>query len=125
MNAVLNHFGMILAWRLNSAMRSARSTPLSRSGQLHQLPLMTSQTPEKEKAMTTPRRLPVQARPDQSKRVMAVTIGLLAGIIAALMAYMLCLHLGGTPLVGLGYSGGSFIALTSLIVTLEKELGLL
>ncbi|WP_329351865.1 hypothetical protein OG226_41235 [Streptomyces sp. NBC_01261] len=75
--------------------------------------------------MTTPRRLPVQARPDQSKRVMAVTIGLLAGIIAALMAYMLCLHLGGTPLVGLGYSGGSFIALTSLIVTLEKELGLL
>lgn len=75
--------------------------------------------------MPTPRGIAAQARPDQTKRVMAIAIGLLSGIIAAQMAYMLCRHLGGTPLVGLGYSGGSFIALTSLIVTLEKELGLL
>ncbi|WP_143661163.1 hypothetical protein [Streptomyces sp. M41(2017)] len=62
---------------------------------------------------------------DQTKKVMAVIIALLCGVVAALLAYVLCQHLGGTPLVGLGYSGGSFIALTTLIVMLEKELGLL
>ncbi|MFJ3575888.1 hypothetical protein [Streptomyces rubiginosohelvolus] len=56
---------------------------------------------------------------------MAIIIGLLCGVVAALVAHVLCQHLGGAPLVGLGYSGGSFVALTTLIVMLEKELGLL
>lgn len=75
--------------------------------------------------MATPTPQVTPAPLDQTKKVMAIIIGLLCGVVAALVAYVLCRHLGGTPLVGLGYSGGSFIAVTTLIVMLQKELGLL
>jgi hypothetical protein len=75
--------------------------------------------------MATPTPHITPAPHDQTKKVMAIIIGLLCGVVAALVAHVLCQHLGGAPLVGLGYSGGSFVALTTLIVMLEKELGLL
>ncbi|GAA2699472.1 hypothetical protein GCM10010095_71090 [Streptomyces anthocyanicus] len=70
---------------------------------------------------STTARLPL----DQTQRVMAIIIGLLSGIIAALMAFVLSRHLGGVPLVGMGYSGGSFIAASTLVIMIEKELGFL
>jgi hypothetical protein len=56
---------------------------------------------------------------------MAVMIGILCGTVAALASYILSRFLGGAPLIALGFSGTSFMAVTTLVVMIEKELGVL
>ncbi|MFI8174032.1 hypothetical protein ACIF6H_12100 [Streptomyces microflavus] len=75
--------------------------------------------------MTTPQpdRPPVE--PDRIKKGMAITISILCGTVAALVSYTLSRLLDGTPLIGLGFSGTSFMAITTLVVMVEKELDLL
>ncbi|MGW1768271.1 hypothetical protein ACWCQL_30035 [Streptomyces sp. NPDC002073] len=63
--------------------------------------------------------------PDQTKKIMAIIIALLCGTTAALTAYLLSRHLGATPLEGLGYSGISFLTVTTLVKTIEEHIGLL
>ncbi|MEV6582952.1 hypothetical protein AB0M92_32870 [Streptomyces sp. NPDC051582] len=68
---------------------------------------------------------PPATGPTKTEKVMAIIIAILSGIVAALVAYMLTRHLGGTPLMGVGFSGGSFTATLGIVGTIEKELGVL
>lgn len=68
---------------------------------------------------------PPATGPTKTEKVMAIIIAILSGITAAFVAYMLTRHLGGTPLMGVGFSGGSFTAALGIVGTIEKELGVL
>ncbi|MFJ7159202.1 hypothetical protein ACIQUQ_30230 [Streptomyces sp. NPDC101118] len=63
--------------------------------------------------------------PTTTEKVMAIIIAILCGVVAALVAYMLIRHLGGTALVGVGCSGGSFATTMGIVAYIEKELGVL
>ncbi|MFB7031317.1 MULTISPECIES: hypothetical protein [unclassified Streptomyces] len=63
--------------------------------------------------------------PTKTEKVMAIVIAVLSGVIAALVAYMITRHLGGTPLVGVGCSGVSFGAALGIVKSIEEKLGLL
>ncbi|KPI20892.1 hypothetical protein OV450_7732 [Actinobacteria bacterium OV450] len=69
--------------------------------------------------------IPPATGPTKTEKVMAIIIAILSAIIAAFVAYMLTRHLGGTPLAGVGFSGGSFTATLAIVVGIEKELDLL
>ncbi|WP_078888032.1 hypothetical protein [Streptomyces sp. NRRL S-118] len=68
---------------------------------------------------------PAPGPPDQTKKVMAIIIAVLCGTVAGLIAYLLGRHLGATPLEGLGCSGISFLAVTSLVKAIEEKVGVL
>jgi hypothetical protein len=75
--------------------------------------------------MTATPPAPSPAGPDRTQKGMAVMIGILCGTVAALASYILSRFLGGAPLIALGFSGTSFMAVTTLVVMIEKELGVL
>ncbi|MFF5638137.1 hypothetical protein [Streptomyces sp. NPDC012825] len=68
---------------------------------------------------------PHAQEPTRTEKIMAIIIAVLSGIIAALVAYMITRHLGGTPLVGACCAGVSFGAALGIVMAIEEKLGLL
>ncbi|MFJ3922228.1 hypothetical protein [Streptomyces sp. NPDC090022] len=56
---------------------------------------------------------------------MALTIALLCGLAAALIAFILTRHGGGTTLMGIGASASTFITVSGFVAWLEEKLDLL
>ncbi|MFK0254929.1 hypothetical protein [Streptomyces sp. NPDC090445] len=64
-------------------------------------------------------------RPTKTEKVMAITIAILCGIVAALIAFLLTRHLGGTALMGTGASASTFITVAGFVAWIEEKLHLL
>ncbi|MER0429360.1 MULTISPECIES: hypothetical protein [Streptomyces microflavus subgroup] len=58
-------------------------------------------------------------------KVMALIIGVLAGVIGALVAVLLSRHLGATGMESTGYSTLSFVGTAMFVYFLEEKLGLI
>ncbi|GGZ81493.1 hypothetical protein [Streptomyces subrutilus] len=63
--------------------------------------------------------------PSRTVKVMALTIALLCGLVAAVSAFTLSRHLEATGLEAVAYSGGSFLGATALAQVVQEKLGLL
>lgn len=68
---------------------------------------------------------PPPQSPTKTEKIMAIVIAILSGIVAALVAYTLSRHLGGSALMGVGWSAGGFVGMFGVVMGIEEKLGLL
>lgn len=63
--------------------------------------------------------------PTTTTKVMAIVIALESGLIAALATFLISRHYDASTLTALGSAGGGFLAVSALVRTVTKEVGLL
>jgi hypothetical protein len=71
---------------------------------------------------------PTQGEGDRLRvtiKVLAILVGVLAGLSGALICYLTVRHLGAAPLVATPSAGGAFLAVASFVYFVEEKLNLL
>jgi hypothetical protein len=58
-------------------------------------------------------------------KIFSVLVAVLLGVIAGLVACLLAVHFSETPVEFIGSAAASFLGVTTLVITIEKALGLL